>query len=210
MSPDKRHAAGGHSRLRQIAQRVAQGDPQAFASAHDSLMPGLRAVFLRRSGQRFDIADDLAQQTWAAVWDAIRRGRYDPERAAFSTFVYAVANNIWLRFCRAQRRGCASALVATADPAPEPERLLAYCELLEAVRACLRGERGANALSAEEREIVFAAARGTSERRLAERLGVAASTINARKKAAYDKIRRCLAFKGFSAESVEQLDLLDE
>lgn len=205
--PNPARPPGGPATL---AERVACGDARAFAHVHASLAPGLRAMFLRRLGQRADVADDLAQQTWAAVWDALRRGRYDPTRAAVSTFIYAVAHNMWLRFCRAARRGLPTEAAVPPDLGPSPERMLAYCELLEALRGCLRNPHGDDALSAEERQIVLAAADGQSERELARQLGVAASTINARKKAAYGKIRRCLAHKGYAGEFIEQFDLLSE
>ena len=85
-----------------------------------------------------------------------------------------------------------------------PDDLLNAAELLDALRACLREADSANALNDGERLIVLHAARGRSERWLADELGVAASTINARKKLIYNKLRKCLSAKGFVRDSSER------
>lgn len=193
--------------LRVLSARVAAGDERAFDALHDRLSGGLRAMFLRRVGARMDLAEDLVQQTWHLAWGSVRNGRYDPSRAAVSTFIYAVANNVWLQHCRAHGRRSASSEVPEVVAPDKPEALAQYAELLESVRGCVHGTSTPNQLTPEERRIVLGVAHGESERQLAAELGVAASTINLRKKAAYNKIRDCLAAKGFSGEIVEHLDL---
>lgn len=194
----------------ELSRRVAAGDRGAFDAVHDRLAGGLLRLFDRRLAGRADVADELAQQTWARAWDAITRGRYQPQRAAISTFVYAVANNVWLQFCRTLRSP------GQGPPTEEPaapgrhDALLEYAELIDALRGCLRQPAGPNALADDERLVVLATARGETERQLAVRLGLAASTINARKQSAYAKMRACLAAKGFSRQIIEQMDLLYE
>ena len=83
------------------------------------------------------------------------------------------------------------------QPADNPAALLHAAELLDAMRGCLHAAGTPFALSAEERQIVIELSGGESERALAERLGVAASTIHARKQLAYRKLRQCLSAKGF-------------
>lgn len=51
-----------------------------------------------------DAADELAQQTWIVFWKALSEGRYDPSRARLSTYLYAIAANIWLRYMRTATR----------------------------------------------------------------------------------------------------------
>jgi RNA polymerase sigma factor (sigma-70 family) len=181
------------------------GDPAEFAALHARLAPGLRALFRRRTRGRHDLADDLAQQTWSQVWQAVCAGRYDASRAAPSTFVYAVANHIWLQHCRAPQ-----ALPLPPSPADSAQSLngvLEYSELLEALRACLQQRDGPSALDEVERRVVLELAEGASERELARLLGLAASTVHARKTSAYMKLRDCLAAKGYRREIVEQIDL---
>lgn len=182
-----------------------RADPADFAALHNRLAPGLRALFQRRAHGRHDLADDLAQQTWWQVWRAVCEGRYDASRAAPSTFVYAVANHVWLQHCRAARSVGRSAQLA--DRSPSLNGVLEYSELLEALRACLQQRNGPAALDDVERRVVLELAEGASERELASRLGLAASTVHARKTSAYMKLRSCLAAKGYDGEIVEQIDL---
>jgi RNA polymerase sigma-70 factor (ECF subfamily) len=193
--------------LKALSARIASGDAGAFDDLHDRLAGGLRAMFLKRAGNRMDVADDLVQRTWYLAWGSIRDGRYDPCRAAISTFVYAVANNVWLQHCRAHGRQPSESPMPDVVAPDNPATLAQYAELLESVRECVHGTATPNQLTPDERRIVTGVATGESERQLAAEFGVAASTINLRKKAAYDKIRTCLAAKGFSDEIVEQLDL---
>jgi len=79
--------------------------------------------------------------------------------------------------------------------------------MIESVRGCLKPGDHACGLSDEERWILRAASTGVTDRELASRLGVAASTANARKQGAYDKLRRYLEKQGFRSESVDQLGL---
>ncbi len=183
-----------------LSRRIAARAPGAFEELHALYGPRLRSLFARRAGGRTDLVEDLVQQTWAAVWRSVSADRYQPERAAISTFVYAVANKIWLQHCR--QAGRPTAVPDEAGPQGPPEDALASAELLEALQDCLRRP---GLLDDEEREVALAAASGESERSLAGRLHLAASTINARKRTAYSKLRRCLSGKGFGAEMIEQL-----
>ncbi len=186
--------------MRGVARRAAAGEESAFEAIHDRFDPGLRRFFLSRNGGRAEQAEELAQRTWVLVWRSVSDGKYDPKRAAPSTFVYAVASKVWLQHCRQLRR---PAIPETGDlPArllegDDPADLLHAAELLEAMRNCLRCE---GCLSSEERAIVTAAAHGESERALAQRFGLAASSINARKQTAYAKLRQCIAQRGIFSD----------
>ncbi len=183
------------------------GDPAEFSRLHARLAPGLRALFRRRVRGHHELVEDLTQQTWSQVWQAVCAGRYDPARAAPSTFVYAVANHIWLQHCRSARH---VKLPAKAGSMANLNGALEYSELLEALRACLQQPEGPSALDVVERHIVLGLARGASERELARQLNLAASTVHARKLNAYKKLRNCLAAKGYRREIVEQIDLSTE
>lgn len=194
LSPDGRSLA-------QLAAAAASGDRVAFESLHRRLTGGLRKIFIERSGGKADVADDLIQRTWVGVWQALSSGRYDPARSAISTFVYAVAHKMWLQHLRA--RGPlpdAAEVDPGASPTGPPAEL---AEVLEAVRACLRGEAGD--LTPDERAILRLSGTGASDRDLAARLSVSPSTANARKRAAFDKLRRHLASLGHRPETTERL-----
>lgn len=184
-------------RLVELSRAAAAGDATAFGDLHRRFSAGLVRLFLKRCGGDQDLSEDLAQRTWTLVWNAVRLGRYDPGKATLSTFVYAVGNNVWLQHLR--RAGKAGRVAALSDEAGEAvpdDSVRAESELIQAVRAAMSGEQGAG-LSEQERSIVRWAGEGLSDRDLAERLGLAPSTANVKKRAAFEKIKRFLASKGF-------------
>ena len=81
---------------------------------------------------------------------------------------------------------------------------MSQATVIESVRGCLRSGDHDCGLSDEERWILRSASTGVTDRELAQRLGVAASTANARKQAAYDKLRRYLEKQGYRSESAGQ------
>lgn len=200
------------SSLQHLTLRAAGGDEGAFAALHQRLGGGLFRLFMERTGGRSELADDFSQKTWVAVWQALIAGKYDPGRAAISTFIYAVGYRVWLQHMRTTGRANAhiaaaaagmGTLAASADPANESK----LAEMIESVRGCLRAGDHACGLSDEERWILRSASTGVTDRELAQRLGIAASTANARKQAAYDKLRRYLEKQGYRADSIGQLGL---
>ena len=195
--------------LRELAGLAAGGDNQAFERIHRRLAGGLTRFFLTRNGGRADLAEELAQKTWVEVWRAIRRQRYDPQRGAVSTFIYAVAYKLWLQHCRTSRTGLQAQgvrdyLTSLIEDSARPDDVLFAADLLDALRACLSGREPPHGLSEDERLLVFRSAAGSSERTLASEFGVAASTINGRKRLIYNKLRKCLAAKGFRADHAER------
>lgn len=167
--------------------------PEDFAASHAALAGWLRRRLTDLSGNP-DTAQDLAQKTWQAVWQALRDGRYDPQRAALTTYIYAVSQNIYRHWARRQATvsSHAPALAATAmslaGSEPDP---LADAELIDELRRILRD--GAPGLSSDHRQTLTLIAQGATDRELAGALAVAPSTAHARKKAALDALRRHLA-----------------
>lgn len=202
-----------HAELRPEApaNTARASDTGAIEHAHARFGPGLRQFFLTRSASlRPDrspdhaIVDDLCQQTWGECWKSVREGRYDPSRAALSTFLYAVASNIWLRHRRktmnaretlSDAEGTAQAFLGTER---DPARSVAFSELLEAVLRRVTGEEGG--LSAQDRAVLLALSRGASDRDLAAQLNLAPSTAHARKTTALAKLRAALTQIGYQAD----------
>jgi RNA polymerase sigma factor (sigma-70 family) len=199
--------------LTQLADRAQSGDRGAFEQLLRRLEPGLKRILLRRTGGQAELTDELTQRTWIAVWEALRDRRYDRRKAAISTFAYAVAHKLWLQHLRQTGHTPIShgwfdaALLSESQASDNPATLLEASELLEAVRACLHATGTPFSLTAEERRIIIGLAAGESERVLAEQLGVAASTIHARKQLAYRKLRKCLVARGFSMNTAERRDV---
>lgn len=189
-----------------MSEACARRERPAMDAVHARFAPGLRALFLRRVGERnADTADELCQRTWMMTWEAIQAGKYDPTRAAISTFLYAVANNAWLRYLRSKGRAALNGHAADLEElehtigaragvadALEP---LAHAEELHAMRAALAG-RGSETLTPEELAVITGSARGETDRALAASLGFAASTINGKKQSALAKLRRIMAALG--------------
>ena len=193
-----------------LALRAMDGDEDAFEELHRRLGGGLRGFFQKRVGSDNDLIEELSQSTWVEVWRTLNGRRFDPDRARITTFIYAIGYKMVLRHARAARRNRASGPLDDCDALVEtwlrglPEDALHGSELIDAVRDCLHRTDTPFSLTYEEREAVIGAARDETERALAKRLGVAASTVNARKKAAYAKLRQCLTRKGFTADTAER------
>jgi len=189
--------------MAQLAAAATGGSRQAFEAIHRRLAGGLMRMLAQRAGPRPELVDDLSQRTWLAVWEAFQKGRYDPAKAAVTTFIYAVGYKMWLQHLRTASRPeqlhpDAGELAGADESSLEFESDLS--EVLDTVRMCLRDQGEESVLSEEERGIVRASAAGASDRDIAKQLSIAASTLNARKQTALGKIRRFLAGKGFRSE----------
>lgn len=181
---------------------------QEVAAAVERYRHGLRTFFLRRCAGDEIAAQELTQDTCAELWRAVHAGKYDPEKAALSTFLYAIANHRWLQYRRTiARRGKFTPDPDPATPSadPSPEDWTNVRELLDNFRACVSGTDGQlHALSEREQRVVRLFGSGHTERAIAKELKFAPSTVHAIKKAAFDKLRRCLLEKGYSADDVER------
>ncbi|MDX2131769.1 MAG: sigma-70 family RNA polymerase sigma factor [Planctomycetota bacterium] len=184
------------------ARRAAAGDPDAFQRAHDRLAPGLRRLFGTRSRDRA-LVEDLCQRTWSAAWEACTQGRYDPDRAALSTFVYAIAHHMWLRHLRgASRPGGAPLPDLPGDDAGSSTDAAHLSGALQCVREAMDGRAGD--LSEQERWVLRLAGEGATDRTIAERLRISPSTAHQARKSAVAKLRRLLARRGYRDESDER------
>lgn len=195
--------------LRDLCAGAMAGDERAFEHLHRRVGGGIRRLLLKRSGGREELVDDLTQKTWSSVWQAFKAGKYDPERSAITTFVYAVANNAWLSHLRsfAREQGYTGGPAtlgeswseSEAAPGGEPADAAGEAETIDIVRACLSDESPAG-LSEQERIVLRAIAAGETDRGLARRLGISCSTVNVRKHAGYAKIRAHLSALGVDGE----------
>jgi len=188
--------------LRALAEQAMHGDHDAFEGLYRRLRGGVFRQLMKHCGGQAELAEELCQKTWVEVWRALHSRRYDPSRSAVSTFVYAVGYKIWLQHRRrvATRPRPADLVeigLAAAGGDEAQSDAIELAELIEAMRQCLHATGTPFALTEQERLVVLGHAQGESERGMADKLGVAASTVNVRKAAAYAKLRQCLAAKGF-------------
>src|SRR5882672_7914335 len=88
--------------LQHLAAQALAGDESAFETLYRRLHGGLHRFLLRRVAGSAEVAEELAQRAWVEVWRAFQEQRYDPTRAAVTTYVYAIGYKIWLQHCRRQ------------------------------------------------------------------------------------------------------------
>lgn len=120
----------------ELVEAVAKGDERAFRRLIDRHGPKLRAV----AGQFLDAgeADDAVQEAFIRLWR--HAGRFDPERAALSTWLYRIVVNRSIDIRRQRFRWPWSPL-DEADELPSSDiaadRRLAGAEMLTSVGAAI-------------------------------------------------------------------------
>ena len=198
------------------ARVLAEGTASpAFAQLHDRLSPGLLKHFAGKLGGASTLggntAEELAQMAWVMLWQALVAGQYDPSKARLTTFLYAVANTVWLRAGRSQMRlnqrltvslggtgegytpGLKAADLTDESPqAASPAELASTAAMIELVRGILAGTISTGGLAASERAMLYRVAHGATDRDLGAELGVSPSTAHARKRAALEKLAAIL------------------
>ncbi len=189
--------------LRELSEAAASGERTVFDEVYARL-DGVVRRFMRQRGAHASLSDDLSQRVWFAVWQACRNGNYDPNRAAISTFVYAVASNVWLQHLRSRgtRDARTQAIESIGVDILDAERASDFAKSAEAIellrRAMSASEEGdaASDLTERERDALRATGEGVTDRDLALRLAVSPSTAHATRKSAIEKVGRLLRRAG--------------
>jgi RNA polymerase sigma-70 factor, ECF subfamily len=83
-----------------LAAVAERGDHSAFARLFDRFASRIE-TYLRRLGAERALAEDLTQDVMLVIWQ--RAGRYDPTRAAASTWIFTIARNRLIDALRRQR-----------------------------------------------------------------------------------------------------------
>ncbi|QOJ15394.1 MAG: sigma-70 family RNA polymerase sigma factor [Planctomycetia bacterium] len=194
--------------LADLAQRAALGEEDAFELIYARLAGGLKRFLTKRCGRRPELVEELAQRAWVELWRALREQRYDPQKAAVTTYLYSLTIKLWLKYARESRLLTASddVLLGILEPtgAAHPADKLHLAELLETLRQSLSSDNGDHSLTPVERSVVEWTADGIGEREISRRLGLAASTVHAHKHRALEKIRNHLALRGFRGSGAER------
>ncbi len=81
-----------------IVQRLRGGDTEAFDAVHAAFHVRL-FTFLVRLTRRRDLAEDLAEETWLRLVSHARRLRADTR---FAPWLFTVARNLYVSYCRAR------------------------------------------------------------------------------------------------------------
>lgn len=201
--------SGDSTPLKTLAVQALQGDAGAFEELHRRLGGGLKNFLGRRLNSADEaLLEELAQETWVVAWQALVDQRYDPARAAFSTFLYAVGHNMTLRHLRdRERQARLHGNVAATQPPTETTFDLADAVDLAQTIECLDAALQSDALTDEERVLAAGVASGETERALAASLELPASTVHVRKKRLLNKLRQMMSSRpGPPPENVEKGD----
>lgn len=127
------------------------GDPVAFGALVSRYQDSLFA-YLGRMGMSDAVCEELAQETFLRVWR--NRDKYDPARAALSTWIFTIGRNVALSSLSRQsvtvideaETDIASVASHSTDPSTQYEHHESIVRLQQAF----------NTLSVEDREIIAA------------------------------------------------------
>ncbi len=129
--------------------QASQLDVTAFSDLYRHYFPPiLQFVSARVSG--YQEAEDLTNTIFEKAYAAI--GRYEPSPAQFSTWLYTIARNCVIDYYRKRRLpiqdDAEAEMLATVDPADDPETLLIEDDRRRSLWAALRQ------LTDEQRQVV--------------------------------------------------------
>jgi RNA polymerase sigma factor (sigma-70 family) len=164
-----------------LVSRLAQGDPAAEATLAEYFGPRLKAMMMARTRDG-ELARDLAQDALIALLLALRQGQLrDHER--LPAFAHGIARNIVNNFFRTRQREPQS------QPLLEEMAVYSQSEDPEEQERLLLVRQGLADLSPSDREILkLTLADGLKPGEIAEKLGLTAEVVRARKSRAQKRI----------------------
>ena len=173
----------GHVPDRELLQRIARGDRDAFDVLYARYARPLYGLALRRLGER-DRAEEAVQETFTAIWRSARS--YRPDRGPGGPWVYAVARNAIVdRFRGRGEPPAETPDAATTDEGPD--------ERAEAGWVSWRVHRALEELPPTEREVVeLAYWSGLSQSEVASYLGIPLGTVKTRTRSALARLASIL------------------
>jgi RNA polymerase sigma-70 factor, ECF subfamily len=176
----------------ELMLRYARGDLRAFEALYKRHRSGLYR-YLSRHTRNPESANDLFQEVWSKV--IASRERYEP-RAKFQTFLYRIAHNCFVDYCRraavrAEISGDAQEDWQSSLPAPDDDRPDARAEQAQALA---RYRAALAALPAEQRDVfLLYEESGLSLEEIAVITAVGQETAKSRLRYAVSKLRQSLS-----------------
>ena len=176
----------------ELMLRYARGDLRAFEVLYQHHRGGLYR-YLSRHTRNPEAANDLFQEVWSKV--IASRDRYE-RRAKFQTFLYRIAHNCFVDYCR---RASVRAEVSGGDaeedwqtslPAPDDEQPDARAERAQALA---RYKAALGGLPSEQRDVfLLYEESGLSLEEIAVITAVGPETAKSRLRYAVSKLRQAL------------------
>jgi RNA polymerase sigma-70 factor, ECF subfamily len=176
----------------ELMLRYARGDLRAFETLYQRHRGGLYR-YLARHTRNPEAANDLFQEVWSRV--IASRERYEP-RAKFQTFLYRIAHNCFVDYCRRSsarpeihgdaQEGWQDTLTAPEDD--RPDLRAEHAETVARYKAALA------ALPAEQRDVfLLYEESGLSLEEIAVITAVGPETAKSRLRYAVAKLRHALS-----------------
>jgi RNA polymerase sigma-70 factor (ECF subfamily) len=176
----------------ELMLRYARGDLRAFETLYQRNRGGLYR-YLARQTHNPEAANDLFQEVWSKV--IASRERYEP-RAKFQTFLYRIAHNCFVDYCRRANARPEISGDAQEDwqdtlTAPEDDRPDLKAEHAETVA---RYKAALAALPTEQRDVfLLYEESGLSLEEIAAITAVGPETAKSRLRYAVSKLRHAMA-----------------
>jgi RNA polymerase sigma-70 factor (ECF subfamily) len=174
----------------ELMLRYARGDMHAFEILYRRHRAGLYR-YLARQTRNAESANDLFQEVWSKV--IVSRERYEP-RAQFQTFLYRIARNCFIDYCRrsAVRNESGGGdddweANLPASVQDQPDTRAEQAQLTARYRAAL------SALPSEQRDVFLLYESGLSLEEIATISAVGPETAKSRLRYAVTKLRSSLA-----------------
>lgn len=195
--PPRERGAPASAALSGCVLAVARGsDHAAFAVLFSHFAPRLKTYFVL-SGLPDATAEELTQETMVLVWR--KAGRFDPEKAAASTWIFAIARNVRTDFLR-RGQHLPAPQGQTLDEAPHPSERDISPGAEELIAAAQREERLRHALcelppeQAEVLRLSYFGDRSHSD--IGRALGIPLGTVKGRLRLAVTRLRAALVGSG--------------
>ena len=175
----------------ELMLRYARGDMRAFEVLYQRHRGGLYR-YLSRHTRNPEAANDLFQEVWSRV--IASRDRYEP-RAKFQTFLYRIAHNCFVDYCRrasvrAEVSGDGEEDWQTSLPAPDDDQPDARAERAQALA---RYKAALAALPSEQRDVfLLYEESGLTLEEIAVITAVGLETAKSRLRYAVSKLRHAL------------------
>ena len=174
----------------ELMLRYARGDMRAFETLYGRHKNALYR-YLARQTRNIETANDLFQEVWSKV--IVSRERYEP-RAQFRTFLYRIAHNCFIDYCRrssvrhesnGNEDGWESMLPGSEQDRPDTRA--------EQAQLTARYRAAVATLPAEQRDVFLLYESGLSLDEVATISAVGMETAKSRLRYAVAKLRATLA-----------------
>lgn len=168
-----------------LMQRVcAHQDRAAFAQIFQHFAPRVKG-FLMKSGSDAALAEELAQDVMATVWQ--KSAQFDPVRASLSTWIFTIARNRRIDHFRRTRRPEPEALDWGADIEPD------QADVYQAAEETRRLTEALASLPEAQRAMIERAYFGDmSHSEIVAQTGLPLGTIKSRIRLALERLRLTL------------------